>query len=115
MPDLNTVAVTGNLTSDAELRGENQTVLAIRLAVTGRAKRGEEWVDVPNYFDVSLFGNRAQALAPYLKRGARIGLQGRLEWREWEQDDGQKRQAVGIVVDDLVLLGGRKDEPGPPD
>jgi single-strand DNA-binding protein len=115
MADLNTVALTGNLTADAELRGADENVLAVRLAVTGRTKVGETWQDVPNYFDVTVFGkagegNRAKALAPYLTLGTRIAVQGRLEWRQWEADDGSKRQAVQVIADDLVLLGsGKRD------
>src|SRR5436190_10746619 len=62
MADLNRVALTGNLTADPQLRGENQNVLSVRLAVTGRRKDGDEWVNTSHFFDVTVFGNRAKAL-----------------------------------------------------
>jgi single-strand DNA-binding protein len=107
MADLNRVALTGNLTADPQLRGENQNVLSVRLAVTGRRKDGDEWVNTSHFFDVTVFGNRAKALGGILQKGSRIAVDGRLEWREWEQDD-VKRQAVQVIAEDVVLLGDPK-------
>jgi single-strand DNA-binding protein len=114
MADLNTVALTGNLTRDAELRGENQNVLAVRLAVSGRRKVGETWEDVGHFFDVTVFGNRAAGLAPHMTKGRRIAVQGRLESREFTVDD-QKRYGVQVIAEDVVLLGGPRDEAAAPE
>jgi single-strand DNA-binding protein len=105
MADLNTVALTGNLTRDAELRGEQENVLAVRLAVSVARKVGDEWQDVGHFFDVTVFGNRAKGLAPYMTKGRRVAVQGRLESREFTVED-QKRYAVQVIADDVVLLGG---------
>jgi single-strand DNA-binding protein len=71
------------------------------------------WVDKPNYFDVSVFGNQAESCTQYLSKGRPVGVDGRLDWREWEATDGSgKRQAVQIIADTIQFLGGRGDGDG---
>jgi len=68
----------------------------------------------PNYFDVTVYGPSAESVARFTKKGSRVGVDGRLEWREWENAEQQRRQAVSIVADVVQFLdgpGGRaKDE-----
>jgi len=112
---LNSVTVAGNLTRDPELRAtpSGTSVLNLRLAVNDRVKdpSSGEWTDRPNYFDVDLFGRRADALAGILTRGMKVAIGGRLRWREWETQDGSKRQAVSIVADTVELMQ-RRDGSG---
>ena len=75
------------------------------------APRGE-WVDKPNYFDVTVWGAQGENCARYLAKGRRVAIDGRLEWREWEDQDGNKRQAVDIIADTVQFLGGRDDAGG---
>ncbi|HEY4779120.1 MAG TPA: single-stranded DNA-binding protein [Solirubrobacterales bacterium] len=109
---MNVVVVTGNLTCDPELRalpsGASKAVL--RVAVNGRRKDGQsgEWVDKPNYFDVIVWGARAEAAAKYLGTGSPVAVEGRLDWREWEVEGGGKRQVVEIVAEGLQFLGSSK-------
>lgn len=107
--DLNSVTLVGRLTRDAEQRvwGE-QTIQSLRLAVTSRGKKGDQWEDRSNYFDVTLFGR--EGLSQYLTKGTRIGVAGRLQWREWQAQDGSKRQAVEVVANDVQLLDGRRED-----
>ena len=58
--NINRVVITGNLTRDPELRTTNSgtPVCSLRLASNTRRKQGDEWVDVPNYFDVTVWGGR---------------------------------------------------------
>jgi single-strand DNA-binding protein len=65
-------------------------------------------VERPNYFDVSVFGAPADTVSTYTRRGSRVAVDGRLEWREWETSDQQRRQAVSIVADTVQFL----DSPG---
>ena len=58
-----------------------------------------EWADKPNYFDVTVWGNQGESCAQYLSKGRPVGIDGRLDWREWEAQDGTKRQAVEIIAD----------------
>jgi single-strand DNA-binding protein len=108
--DLNQVALVGRLARDGELRHlpSGDAVHALRLAVTARAKEGGQWTDRSNYFDVTVFGR--EGLASYLTKGSRIGITGRLSWREWQAKDGSKRQAVEVVASDVQLLDGRGDD-----
>lgn len=105
--DLNRVTLIGRLTRDGELRqtAGGTTVASIRLAVTSRAKQGQEWVDQPNYFDVKLFGRQAEALDKWLLKGMRVGVDGRLSWREWDAKDGSRRQTIEVIADTIQLLG----------
>ncbi len=114
--DMNSVTLVGRLARSAELRGFGTTsVLAIRLAFTTQRKVGESFEDAPNYVDVVIFGRRAETLATILGKGDRIGVSGRLSWREWEAKNGSgNRQAVEVIATDVQLLGGPKArEAGP--
>lgn len=106
--NINRVIITGNLTADPELRElqSGTSVCKLRVAVNTRRKQGAEWVDVPNYFDVTVWGAQGENAARYLEKGRPVAIDGRLEWREWETDDGQKRSAVQIVAESVQFLGG---------
>jgi single-strand DNA-binding protein len=112
--DLNRVTLVGRLTRDPELRQTpgGTAVCSIRLAVTSRTNRGGEWQDQSNYFDVTVFGRQAETAERYLAKGRRIGVDGRLSWREWETQDGSKRQAVEIIANDVFFLDSRGDGGG---
>jgi single-strand DNA-binding protein len=79
--------------------------------VNTRQKDGAtgEWTDKPNYFDVTVWGNQGESCAQYLSKGRPVGVDGRLDWREWEAQDGSKRQAVEIIADTVQFLGSRQD------
>lgn len=100
--DINAVALVGRLTREAETRG-NGKVLAMRLAFTSTRKAGNEWEDVPNYIDVVTF-NAVDALSRLLERGDQVAVIGRLSWREWEANDGSKRQSIEVIADRVQLL-----------
>jgi single-strand DNA-binding protein len=108
--NINRVILVGNLTKDPELRhtAGGTPVASLRLAVNGRRKDGDEWVDKPNYFNINVFGNQAESCAQYLSKGRPVAVDGRLDWREWEKD-GQKRQAVEVIADSVQFLGSRSD------
>ena len=104
---INKVILTGNLTRDPELRAtpSGTSVLSFSIAVNDRRKNPSsgEWEDVPNYIDCNLFGTRADALAKFLAKGSKVGIDGKLRWSQWEKD-GQKRSKVDVTVDNLELL-----------
>ncbi|HWG56261.1 MAG TPA: single-stranded DNA-binding protein, partial [Gaiellaceae bacterium] len=56
-----------------------------------------------------VWGQQGENCAQYLAKGRPVGVQGRLEWREWDAQDGTKRQAVEVVADNVQFLGGRGD------
>ena len=113
MASLNVVALVGNLTRDPELRHtpDGIPVCKLRLAVNTRTKGADgNWGDKPNYFDVVVWRGQAESAAQYLAKGSRIGVNGRLDWREWTAQDGTKRQAVEIVAENVQFLTSRRDE-----
>ncbi len=110
--NINVVVITGNLTSDPDLRSlpSGNSVCKLRVAVnTSRKNASGEWEDKPNFFDVTVWGAQGENCARFLSKGRPVGVQGRLEWREWETPEGQKRQAVDIIADSVQFLGGRDD------
>ena len=115
--NVNVAVITGNLTQDPELRstGGGTSVCEMRVAVNSRRKDGQsgQWVDKPNYFSISVFGNQAESCAQYLGKGRPVAIDGRLDWREWEaKDGGGKRESVEIVADSVQFLGSRGDGDG---
>jgi single-strand DNA-binding protein len=110
--NINRVVLVGNLTRDPELRHtpSGTPVCSLRVAVNTRRKdETGQWVDKPNYFDVTVWGQQGENSAQYLSKGRPVAIDGRLEWREWEAQDGSKRQAVEIVADSVQFLGGRME------
>jgi single-strand DNA-binding protein len=107
--NINRVVLTGNLTRDPELRSTpgGTPVCKLRIAVNTRRKdQSGEWVDKPNYFDVTVWGAQGENCSNYLSKGRPVAIDGRLEWREWESEGG-KRQAVEIIADTVQFLGSR--------
>jgi len=107
--NINSVVLVGNLTKDPELRHtpSGTAVTTLRLAVNDRVKRGEEWQDAAYYFDVTVWGRDAENCAQYLAKGRPVGVQGKLTWREWDAQDGTKRQSVEVTANNIQFLGGR--------
>jgi single-strand DNA-binding protein len=109
--NINRVIITGNLTADPELRSlpSGTSLCKLRVACNTRRKDNStnEWVDKPNYFDVTVWGNQGESCAQYLSKGRPVGVDGRLDWREWDAQDGTKRQAVEIIADSVQFLGSR--------
>jgi single-strand DNA-binding protein len=115
---INRVVLVGRLTRDPELRAlpSGTSVCSLRVACNSAWRDGEgELQERPNYFDVSVFGGSAESVSQYMRRGSRVGVDGRLEWREWETADEQKRQAVSIVADTLQFLEGPRSGSGAPE
>lgn len=112
--NINRVIITGNLTRDPEMTAIPSTgnsVCSLRVACNGRRKNSQtgQWEDQPNYFDVTVFGAQGDNCSKYLRKGRPVAIDGRLRWREWTSQEGQKRQAVDIIAETVQFLGGRDD------
>ena len=107
MVSFNRVVLAGNLTRDPELRFTNDgiPVCSFGLAVNRVRSRSEE-VD---FFDISAWRELGETIANYKKKGDPILLEGRLQYRTWEAQDGSKRSKVDVVADNIQFLGGRGD------
>ncbi|MEA2156103.1 MAG: single-strand DNA-binding protein [Solirubrobacteraceae bacterium] len=114
--NINRVVLTGNLTTDPELRAlpnSGTSVCKLRVACNTRRKgAGGEWEDKPNFFDVTVWGAQGENCARYLSKGRPVAIDGRLEWREWQDKEGNKRQSIDIIADSVQFLGGRDEGSG---
>jgi single-strand DNA-binding protein len=102
MPDC-TITVSGNLTRDPELRftASGQAVTSFGLAVGRRYQKNGEWQEQTSFFNVTAWGQLGENVAACLAKGTRVIVSGRLEQREYETREGEKRTAVDIVADDV--------------
>jgi single-strand DNA-binding protein len=111
--NINRVILTGNLTADPELSTlpSGTSVCKLRLAVNRRYKdqASGEWTEKPNYFDIKVWGAQGENCANYLSKGRPVAVDGRLEWSEWESQDGGKRSKVEVVADTVQFLGSPRD------
>jgi single-strand DNA-binding protein len=114
--NINRVVLTGNLTRDPELRSlpSGMSVCSLRVACNTRRKDNSsgEWVDKPNYFDVTVWGAQGENCARFLAKGRPVAIDGRLEWREWQDQQGNNRQSIDIIADAVQFLGGREEGMG---
>jgi single-strand DNA-binding protein len=114
--NINRVVLTGNLTRAPELRSTQSgtSVCSLRVACNTRRKNQAtgDWEDKPNYFDVTVWGAQGENCARFLAKGRPVAIDGRLEWREWDDPNGNKRQAIDIIADSVQFLGSRDDVGG---
>jgi single-strand DNA-binding protein len=104
MPD-NSVTLVGNITRDPELRFTNtgQANVTFGLAVNRRwqNRQTQEWEEATSFFDVVCWREMAENVSESLTRGSRVIVNGRLEQRSWENQDGDKRSKVEVVADEI--------------
>ena len=84
------------------------------VAVNDRRRNSAgEWEDVPNFVDVTMFGNRAQALAKHLAKGAKVAIEGKLRWSQWQdRQTGANRSKLEVVVDEIEFMDARNAHQG---
>ncbi len=113
---INRVMISGNLTRDPELRStaSGMAVLNLGVAVNDRRKNQQtgEWEDYANFIDCVMFGTRAEAIAQYLSKGTKVAIEGKLRYRQWESQQGEKRSKVEVAVDDIEFMSSRGEGGG---
>lgn len=112
MANFNRVILMGNLTRDPELRyTPNGTAVAnLGLAINRKWKADDQLKEETDFFDIVVFGKQAENCGEYLSKGRPVLVEGRLQQRRWETDDGQKRSKVEVVANNVQFLGGRPSE-----
>lgn len=109
---INKVIMVAHLTRDPELRSlpGDRSLCQLRVACNSVRKSGQadEWESKPNFFDVTVWGAQGEACARYLQTGAPVAIDGRLDWREWEAQEGEHRQAVQIIAETIEFLPSRR-------
>ena len=90
------------------------SVCSLRIACNTRRKNQTtgEWEDKPNFFDVTVWGAQGENCARFLAKGRPVAIDGRLEWREWQDTGRQQAPGVEIIADAVQFLGGRDDAGG---
>lgn len=104
--NINTVIIAGHACKDAEQRitQNGSVVLRFTLAVNDIKKTpAGEWEQVANFFDCTMFGERAERIAPYILKGSKLVVNGRLHQSKWDGDDGKTHSRVDIIVQDIEL------------
>ena len=107
MVSFNRVILAGNLTRDPELRFTNDGVPVANFGLAvNRVRSKSEEVD---FFDISAWRELGETVANYKKKGDPILVEGRLQYRTWEAQDGSKRSKVDVTADNIQFLGGGKN------
>lgn len=112
MANYNRVILMGNLTRDPELRytPNGSAVASFSIAVNRRYKVDNEKREETSFFDIVFFGKPAEIIAEYMKKGRPLLVEGRLQQRRWETDEGQKRNKVEVVGENFQFMGGRDQD-----
>lgn len=106
---VNQVILMGNLTRDPEVRQtpNGQTVCSFGLALNRSYKGGDgNWQEATDFVDIVAWAQLGERVSQYLHKGSRVLVQGRLQYRSWDQD-GQKRSKLDVVANDVTFLDGR--------
>lgn len=123
MPSLNHLQLIGHVGSDPEFHSpqheEGQAVLRFRVATNWKGKNGKEHAE---WHRIIVFGRSAQSLRDYLRKGRLVYIQGRLQTRDWEDEDGAKRYMTEVIAHQVLYLdkaaktdGTPPRDDGPPD
>ena len=110
---INEVIISGNIVADAQLNtttGKGTKVLNISVAVNDRRKNQEtgEWEEHPNFIDCSMFGPRAESLAPYLLKGTKVAITGALRQSTWEdKETGKNRSRISVLINNVEFMSQR--------
>jgi len=110
----NKVILIGNLTKNPELRytPNGTPVASFGLAVNRKYRQGEELKEEVCFVDIVVFGKTAEHCGQYLSKGNGVIVDGRLQQRRWETEDGQKRSKHEIVAQTVTFLPKRQDGGG---
>jgi len=113
MTGFNKVILIGNLTKNPEVRytPNGTPVTSFGLAVNRRFRQAEELKDEVCYIDIVVFGKQAEHCGQYLSKGNGVIIDGRLQQRRWETEDGQKRSKHEVVAQSVTFLPKRGDGP----
>lgn len=107
MANLNKVFLIGNLTRDPELRyipsGSAVATFTVAVNRVFKSQAGEK-KEQTSFIRVVVWGRRAEVCGEYLSKGSPVFVEGRLQSRDWETQDGQKRNTVEVVADNIQFL-----------
>lgn len=102
---MNSITVAGNLGKDAEMRHLNDGTPVASFSVADSQGREKPTI----WWNCSIFGKRAESLAPYLIKGSQVTVTGTVSEREWADKSGQVRKSMDVRVQDVALQGGKRE------
>ncbi|MGB7874908.1 MAG: single-stranded DNA-binding protein [Anaerolineales bacterium] len=109
---LNKVMVIGHLGKDPEMRytpsGRPVTTFSVAVSRSWNTADGERRSET-EWFNIVAWGNLAEICKQYLHKGKQVYIEGRLQTRRWEDNEGQKRTSVEVVANEMMMLGDRRD------
>ena len=111
---INKTIISGNLTREPEVKStaSGSCVMKFGVAVNDRAKNQQtgQWEDRPNYIGCTMFGARAESVSRFLSKGAKVAIDGKLRWSQWDdRKTGEKRSKVEVIVDEIELMSSRNE------
>jgi single-strand DNA-binding protein len=106
MTSFNKVILLGNLTRDPEVRytPNGIAVASFAIAVNRKYKQGDETKEEVSYIDIVVFGKQAESCGQYIGKGDSVLIDGRLQQRRWETEDGQKRNKIEVVAQSVNFM-----------
>ncbi len=106
MVSFNKVILMGNLTRDPEVRytPNGVAVASFAVAVNRKYKQGDDIKEEVSYIDIVVFGKQAENCGQYINKGDSVLIDGRLQQRRWETEDGQKRSKVEVVAQTVSFM-----------
>lgn len=110
--DINSINITGNLTTEPEIIGRrdddgqvNEPLgTKLRVASNYRTKRGDEWVDATNYINVVVWGKLGDIVHENTRTGSKVAVTGELRWRDWQDKNGSKHETLEVHAGSVVFL-----------
>jgi single-strand DNA-binding protein len=109
---LNKVMIIGHLGRDPEMRytpsGRPVTTFNVVTSRTWNTSDGERHNET-EWFNIVTWGNLAEICKQYLTKGQQVYIEGRLQTRRWEDNDGVKHTSIEIVANEMMMLGDRRD------
>ena len=105
--NFNKVIILGNLTRDPEMKymPNGKAVTNFSIAINDKYKKGDELVGNVSFFDIVTFDRQAETCNEYLEKGRPVLIEGKLQQRRWEAQDGTKRNKIEIIANSVTFLG----------
>lgn len=109
--DINRVIIIANTTREIELKQtpSGASVANFSIASNRKFKSGDETKEEVSFFDCVVWGKLAELCNQYVNKGDRVGIEGRLQQRRWENTEGKTQSKVEIVVENIQFLSNKKD------
>lgn len=107
--DLNKAMIIGRLTRDPEIRttpsGQSVTSFSVATGYAWKDKQTGEKKEQTEFHNVVAWGRLGEVIAQYMRKGRQIYIEGRLQTRSWDGQDGVKRYRTEIIADNIIMLG----------